>query len=123
MKDSKISIIVPVYNAEKYLVECLNSLVEQTYKNIEIILIDDGSIDNSAKICDEYAKKDERIKVVHQKNSGVSVARNNGLDMHTGDYVMFVDSDDWIELNTCEILINNIISNDKDILIYNYYLE
>lgn len=123
MKDNKISIIVPVYNAEKYLEECLDSLIEQTYKNIEIILIDDGSTDKSACICDEYAEKDKRVKILHQKNSGVSVARNKGLDKHTGDYVMFVDSDDWIEPNTCEILINKITAEKKDLLIYNYYLE
>ncbi len=123
MKNSKISIIVPVYNTEQYLEKCLDSLINQTYNNIEILLIDDGSKDNSGKICDEYAKKDKRIKVIHQKNSGVSRARNNGLDNFTGNYVMFVDSDDWIEPNTCEILLKKIILEKKDMVIYNFYKE
>lgn len=94
----KISIIVPVYQAEKYISKCIESIVNQTYKNLEIILIDDGSTDRSGEICDEYGKKDNRIVVVHNKNKGVSVARNCGLDIATGDYITFVDSDDYIDL-------------------------
>ncbi|HJA50079.1 MAG TPA: glycosyltransferase, partial [Candidatus Fusicatenibacter intestinipullorum] len=94
----KISVIIPVYNVEKYLKRCLDSVINQTYKNLEIILIDDGSTDNSGKICDEYAQKDERIIVIHKENGGVSSARNKGLDICIGDYISFIDSDDWINL-------------------------
>lgn len=96
----KISVIVPVYNVEKYINRCIESLINQTYKNIEIILIDDGSPDNSPKICDMWTKKDKRIKVYHKKNSGLGYSRNFGLDVATGDYVSFVDSDDYIDINT-----------------------
>ena len=122
-KNYKISIIVPVYNVANYIKRCLDSLINQTYKNLELILIDDGSIDNSGNICDEYAKKDSRIIVIHQKNSGVSKARNNGLDKMTGDYVMFVDSDDWIELDACERLIEIITKENLEVLIFNHYKE
>ncbi len=90
----KISIIVPVYNVEKYLKECIESILSQTYKNIEIILIDDGSTDNSGKICDEYLKKDSRVKVIHKENGGLSDARNTGIEIASGKYIGFVDSDD-----------------------------
>lgn len=94
----KISIIVPVYQAEKYISKCIESIINQTYKNLEIILIDDGSTDSSGKICDRYGERDQRIVVVHNPNKGVSAARNCGLDMATGDYITFVDSDDYIDL-------------------------
>lgn len=110
--DSLISIIVPVYNVEQYLSRCVDSLVNQTYHNIEIILVDDGSPDRSGEICDEYAKKDKRVKVIHQSNGGLSDARNTALDIAKGDYLMFVDSDDWIEKKTCEIL-NRLASDNK----------
>ena len=97
-----ISIIIPVYNVAVYLPRCLDSILAQTYKNLEIILVDDGSKDNSGKVCDEYALKDSRIKVIHQKNQGVSVARNAGLRIAKGDYIGFVDSDDYIETNMYE---------------------
>lgn len=100
----KISIIVPVYNAEKYLHYALNSICGQTYQNLEILLIDDGSTDNSLKCCEEWAKKDTRIRVFHQENAGASAARNVGIEMATGQYVMFMDGDDWIESNMLEIL-------------------
>lgn len=99
MKDL-ISIIVPVYNVEQYLDKCVQSIVDQTYTNLEIILIDDGSPDNCPKMCDEWAEKDSRIKVIHKKNSGVSSARNIGLKKFTGDWLMFIDADDYIETNT-----------------------
>ena len=108
-----ISIIVPVYNAEKYIEKCIDSIIGQTYKNIEIILIDDGSTDSSGIICDKYLKKDARIKVLHINNSGVSNARNIGLDKATGEWIVFVDSDDWIESNFCEKLYAGLISNPK----------
>ena len=110
-----ISIIVPVYNVENYLNRCVNSILNQTYKNIEIILINDGSIDKSGDICDYYAQKDNRIKVIHQKNSGVSVARNTGLDIAVGEYITFVDSDDYIEPNYCEILLDVLNKNNADV--------
>ena len=111
----KISIIIPVYKVEEYLDDCIESVVNQTYQNLEIILVDDGSIDNCPKMCDAWAKKDQRIKVVHKKNGGLSSARNAGIDVMTGDYVMFVDSDDSIHSQTCEILLNNLQKSDSDI--------
>lgn len=94
--NEKISIIVPVYNVEKYLSRCVDSIINQEYKNLEIILVDDGSTDNSASICDSYQKKDNRIRVIHKENGGLSSARNAGLDVATGEYVGFIDSDDYI---------------------------
>lgn len=93
---SKISIVVPIYNTEKYLSNCIDSIINQTYQNLEIILIDDGSTDNSGKIADNYAKKDKRVKVFHQKNQGQSAARNLGIKKATGDFISFIDSDDEI---------------------------
>lgn len=111
----KISIIVPVYNVENYVSNCITSLLKQTYENIEIILVDDGSLDNSGKICDEYAKKDERIKVIHQKNAGVSAARNRGIEVATGDYIGFVDSDDYVSEEMYEHLLSVCLNNNVDI--------
>lgn len=113
MKKNKISIIVPVYNCEELIQRCINSLLKQTYKNIEILLIDDGSKDNSGKICDEYEKKDSRIKVFHKENGGVSSSRNLGLKKMTGNYFMFVDSDDYLDFNSIESLINNLKKDDE----------
>ncbi len=97
MKEKLVSIIIPVYNSEKYLEICINSILKQTYKNLEVILINDGSVDNSEKICDDLSSKDKRIKVIHKKNEGVSVARNIGLELSTGDYIFFIDSDDYLD--------------------------
>lgn len=110
-----ISVIVPIYNVEQYLEKCLNSIINQTYKALEIILIDDGSTDNSGKICDEFALRDDRIKVIHHENEGVASARNIGITNATGDFIMFVDSDDYIEPNTAEFLINQIHEFSADI--------
>ena len=99
MNEELISIIVPVYNVEEYLKECIDSIINQTYKRIEIILVDDGSTDKSGKICDDYAKIDKRIKVVHKENGGLSDARNVGISVSSGKYIAFVDSDDWVEKN------------------------
>lgn len=117
--DKLISIIVPIYKVENYIHKCIDSLVNQTYKNIEIILVDDGSPDNCGKICDKYASKDERIKVIHKENGGLSAARNDGMDFCTGEYVTFVDSDDYISYSFCEDLMNAIDENDVDIAICN----
>lgn len=99
---NKISIVVPCYNVEQYLPMCIDSIINQTYKNLEILLVDDGSPDRCGEICDEYAKKDDRIKVFHKKNSGLAAARNTGQDAATGFAMMFVDSDDWLEPDCCE---------------------
>ena len=98
MKEPKISVVVPVYKVEPYLRKCLDSIVNQTYRNLEIILVDDGSPDNCGAICDEYAAGDSRIRVIHQENGGVSSARNAGLSAVTGEWVGWVDSDDWLSL-------------------------
>ncbi|HCI64916.1 MAG TPA: glycosyl transferase, partial [Clostridiales bacterium] len=103
-----ISVIVPVYRVEAFLPRCLDSIRGQTYKNLEIILVDDGSPDNCGKICDEYAEMDSRIRVIHKKNGGLSSARNAGLDVAVGDYIGFVDSDDWIAPEMYETLLGAI---------------
>ena len=117
----KITVIVPVYNVENYLNKCLDSLINQTYKNLEIIVINDGSIDNSGTICQEYAQKDNRIVYIEKENGGQSEARNMGLDRMTGSYVTFVDSDDWVELDYVEILYKKITKYQADIAVGNYY--
>lgn len=104
-----ISIIVPVYNVEKYLSRCVDSILQQTYKNIEVVLVDDGSTDNSGNICDLYGQKDDRIVVVHKKNGGLSSARNAGLDIAKGDYIGFIDSDDFISANMYELLVKELV--------------
>lgn len=111
----KISIIVPVYKVEPYLHICVDSILAQTFTDIELILVDDGSPDNCGDICDEYAQKDQRVRVLHKKNGGLSDARNAGLDVATGDYIGFVDSDDWIEPDMFELLYNMCIENDCEI--------
>ena len=110
-----ISVIVPIYNVEKYLARCVDSIVNQTYKNLEIILVDDGSPDRCPQMCDDYAEKDSRIKVVHKKNGGLSDARNAGMAVATGEYISFIDSDDWIETSMFELLLNNIFQYDCEI--------
>lgn len=115
-----LSVIIPVYNVEKYLPKCLDSIINQTYKNLEIILINDGSTDNSGKICDDYAKNDKRIKVIHQINRGVSAARNVGLDFCSGDYITFVDSDDWCDKNYFYDVMNYFEIYNIDVIITNF---
>ena len=115
--DDLISIIIPVYRVEKYLEECLNSVINQTYANLEIILIDDGSPDRCGQICDEYAKKDERIEVIHQENQGVSNARNHGIEMAKGKYITFIDSDDYLEQDYIKYLYDEITKFNADISI------
>lgn len=114
----KISIIVPVYNTEPYLEQCLDSIINQTLEDIEIICVNDGSTDNSLSILEEYASKDNRIKIINQENEGQGFARNNGLKSVNGEYVLFVDSDDWIELNTCEALYKKANELDLNMLFF-----
>ncbi len=109
-----ISIIVPVYNVERYLERCIESLINQTYKNIEIILVDDGSPDNCGAICDKYARCDNRVKVLHQRNQGLSCARNSGLKIAAGEYICFIDSDDYVSEKYCEVLHNLLESTNYD---------
>ena len=113
---AKISIIIPVYNTGKYLYKCVDSVLNQTYRNIEVIIIDDGSKEETARICDEIVAKDDRLRLIHKQNEGVSVARNVGLDMVTGDYVGFVDSDDWIDLDMYDTLAREMETYDADIV-------
>lgn len=111
----KISVIVPVYNVEQYLERCVDSIINQTYTNLEIILVNDGSTDNSGKLCDELAKKDERIRVIHKENGGLSDARNRGIDEAESDLVGFIDSDDYIDRDMYEMLLKNLNNTDADL--------
>lgn len=115
-----VSIIVPVYNVEKYLEKCLDSLINQTYRNLQIILGDDGSRDGSGTICDRYAEQDNRIQVIHKKQSGVSAARNTGLEAAKGSYICFVDSDDWIHEKMIETMYENMMEEKAQISIIGY---
>ena len=113
-----ISVIIPVYNVEKYLCECVDSVLKQTYENFEIILVNDGSTDSSGEICDEYVDKDERITVIHQKNSGPSKTRNTGLENANGKYIYFLDSDDYIENNALELLVGTAEADNADLVFF-----
>lgn len=112
-----ISILLPVYNTSAYLPQCLDSVFAQTYTNLQVVLVDDGSKDNSLKICQQYAAKDPRIEVYHQENHGVATTRNHLLEKVKGDYVLFVDSDDWIEPDMVEFLVGKALSNQADIVV------
>lgn len=118
-----ISIIVPVYNVEAYLPQCLDSLIHQTYNDIEIICVNDGSKDRSLEILKKYANKDRRIKLISRENKGISISRNEALNIAAGEYVMFVDSDDWIEENTCQNVLETLVGNDVDLVIWSYIRE
>lgn len=118
-KKMMVSVIVPVYKAEKFIAKCIESILGQTYKNLELILVDDGSPDRSGEICDEYAAKDNRIRVIHTDNHGVSHARNTGLDRATGEYVCFVDSDDWVSPD----YIQNLIPEQGEDLVHGGYVH
>lgn len=122
-QNSLISVIIPAYNVKDYLDRCMDTVLKQTYKNIEIFLVDDGSTDDTGKLCDKYAEKDSRVKVIHKKNGGVSRARNAALDMITGEYICFVDSDDYTSLEMFEKLISAVKENDCDIAICGKYIE
>lgn len=119
----KISVIIPVYNSIGYLEKCLNSVLAQTYKNLEIVCVDDGSIDNSGKLCDEFAKLDGRIIVIHQTNHGESSARNVGLNVVSGDYITFIDCDDFIEEDMYETMLNLGLSSDADVVACGYSMD
>lgn len=119
MTGPMISVIVPVYNVEKYLKKCLDSIINQTYSNLEIICVDDGSKDCSIDILKVYACRDSRIKIISQKNTGLSAARNTGLHHASGEYIMFVDSDDWLDLDICE----KALQEDADVVLWSYYRE
>lgn len=117
MDGEKISVIVPVYRVELYLRKCIDSIVNQTYRNLEIILVDDGSPDNCGAICDEYVMRDSRIKVIHQANSGVSAARNAGLNISTGEWIAWVDADDWIENDMFQYLLEGVADYQADVVV------
>lgn len=123
MMDPKVSIIIPVYNVEAYLPQCLDSVVNQTYKNLEIICVNDGATDNSLSILESYASQDDRIKVVSKNNGGLSSARNEGHRYVTGQYMMYLDSDDWMDLTTCEIAVRKAQKENADVVFWNYIRE
>ena len=123
-KKPLISVIVPVYKVEAYLGRCVESLLSQTYGNLEIILVDDGSPDNCGQICDTYAARDTRIRVIHKENGGLSSARNAGIDVARGEYLGFVDSDDWVDVHTYEWLLNMALEENVKLVCagrYDYY--
>lgn len=120
MINKKVSVVVPIYNVENYLNKCVATIVNQTYKNLEIILVDDGSTDNSGALCDQWKKKDSRIKVIHKDNGGLSSARNAGLSDATGNYIMFEDSDDWLEIDLIERCVKRIQQDNSDVVIFGY---
>ncbi|WP_176421966.1 glycosyltransferase family 2 protein [Fibrobacter sp. UWH1] len=121
--EKKISVIIPAYNVEKYLLQCVKSVSNQTYKNLEIIVVDDGSKDSTLEIAQNLRNEDERIVVIHKENGGLSSARNAGMNIATGDYVLFLDSDDWFESNACEVAISVAETNHADIVLFDYYRE
>lgn len=116
-----ISVVIPVYNVEKYLHQCVTSIINQTFKDLEIILVDDGSKDRSGEICDELQSTDNRVKVIHKENGGVSKARNNGLQIATGEYIIFVDSDDWVPADAYEKMYNSAETNNADVVLGDAY--
>lgn len=117
----KISVIIPVYNVEKYLTQCINSVISQSYRNLEIILIDDGSSDNSSQMCDDFARQDSRIKVIHKINGGLSSARNAGIKIATGDYLLFLDSDDyWDSVDAMKECAEVCTKSHPDVVMFGY---
>ena len=123
MCSTKISIIVPIYNVEQYLQKTIESCINQTLKELEVILVDDGSKDASGKVVDDFAKKDNRIKVIHKQNEGVTIARNTGLAVATGKYIFFLDGDDYLPLNAMDLLYQKAIEEDADWVIGDYILK
>lgn len=123
MDKGLVSVVVPVYNVKAYLEKCINSILNQTYENLEIIIVDDGSTDGSSDICDQFLKKDNRVFVIHKENGGVVSARQAGIDKAKGEYVIAIDSDDWIEPIMISELYTLAIENDADIVSSGYYRE
>lgn len=123
MKEYKVSIVVPVYNTEKYLERCVDTLINQSYVNLEILLIDDGSTDGSGKLCDEFARMDPRIRVVHKVNGGLISAWKKGVEKSTGEYICFVDSDDWVDLNMVGEMADCLKGNIREMVISDYVVE
>lgn len=123
MEQPLISIIVPIYKVERYIHRCIESLIHQDFTNIEIILVDDGSPDKCGIICDEYKEKDSRIKVIHQSNGGLSAARNSGINIARGEYLMFVDSDDWVDSDFCSYAYQKAKDTNSDIVVFGYQDE
>lgn len=121
--NTKVTIVIPVYNTKRYLEECVASVMGQTYKEIEILLVDDGSTDGSSALCDELALNDERIRVIHKENGGAATARNIGIDEATGTYVMFLDSDDWLDTDATEVLVALADKQNVDVIRFNYIRE
>lgn len=120
MNSPLVTVVVPVYNVEKYLDRCIDSIVSQTYKNLEIILVDDGSPDNCPQMCDSWAEKDNRIRVVHKKNAGLGMARNSGMEIATGSYIFFVDSDDYLDRNTVEKSVDIATSSQAQVVMFGH---
>lgn len=118
-----LSIIIPAYNVERYIGQCIESVINQTYNNLEIIIVDDGSRDATGSIIDGYAKKDMRIKCIHQCNGGQSNARNNGIKAATGNYIMFLDSDDWLESTCCEVALGEMLHENAELILFEYNKE
>lgn len=121
--NSLVSVIIPIYNSEKYLTKCIESVLSQTHSNLELILINDGSLDGSAKMCDYYATKDKRIRYFYQNNSGQSIARNNGILYSKGDFIYFMDSDDYLNIDTLEVMVKYVKNHDVLITGYNIINE
>lgn len=121
MNNSRISVIIPIYNVKPYLKQCIDSVVAQTYYDIQIILVDDGSTDGSGRICDEYSKRDSRIIVIHKENGGLSDARNVGTKAADGSFIFYLDSDDFIEKNTIELMMTELQTHNSDIVVANYF--
>lgn len=118
MENKLVSVVVPVYNAEKFLKLCVQSILDQTYKNLEVILVDDGSTDNSSTICDDIQRNDSRVKVIHKENEGAGLSRNRGIEIASGDFILFVDSDDCIKLDLIEKCVNKADGNDSTIVMF-----
>lgn len=121
MSQPLVSVVIPVYNVEKYLNRCITSVVNQTYGNLEIILVDDGSPDNCPSICDKWAKQDSRIKVIHKENEGLGMARNTGIDNASGDYIFFFDSDDYVDITIAEKCVSAITESNSDAVVFGRY--
>ena len=122
MEQELVTVVVPIYNVEKYLDRCIQSIVNQTYRNLEILLIDDGSQDNCPAMCDEWAKRDNRIRVIHKENQGLGMARNTGIEYATGEYICYFDSDDYVDTQTIELAYGEIKKNNADMAIFGHYI-